>query len=143
MAFHASITGQGRIFLLWKLERQETKRMIAMAFHIETEVAFFSFKIYNIGILDIILLKVVVVMPVNRNELTKEMVIKALQCRDADELIVLAKTGGIELTKEEAETYMAELADFELDGENLKKVSGGIFECYMRNDCMYAFDDWK
>jgi uncharacterized lipoprotein YmbA len=55
MAFHASITGQGRIFLLWKLERQETKRMIAMAFHIETEVAFFSFKIYNISILDIIL----------------------------------------------------------------------------------------
>ena len=100
MAFHASITGQGRIFLLWKLERQETKRMIAMAFHIETEVAFFSFKIYNIGILDIILLKVVVVMSVNRNELTKEMVIKALQCKDADELIVLAKTGGIELTKE-------------------------------------------
>jgi hypothetical protein len=38
---------------------------------------------------------------------------------------------------------MAELADFELDGESLKKVSGGIFECYMRNDCMYAFDDWK
>ena len=63
-------------------------------------------------------------MPINRNELTKEMVIKALQCKDADELIVLAKTGGIELTKEEAETYMAELADFELDGENLKKVSG-------------------
>ena len=57
-------------------------------------------------------------MPINRNELTKEMVIKALQCKDADELIVLAKTGGIELTKEEAETYMAELADFELDGEN-------------------------
>ena len=64
-------------------------------------------------------------MPINRNELTKEMVIKALQCKDADELIVLAKTGGIELTKEEADTYMA------------------IFECYMRNDCMYAFDDWK
>ena len=57
---------------------------------------------YNLTsyILDIILLKVVVVMPVNRNELTKEMVIKALQCKDADELIVLAKTGGIELTKE-------------------------------------------
>ena len=74
---------------------------------------------------------------------TKEMVMKAMQCKDADELIALAKTGGIELTKEEAETYMAELADFELDGDNLKKIAGGIFECYMRNDCMYAFDDWK
>jgi hypothetical protein len=38
---------------------------------------------------------------------------------------------------------LAELADFELDGDNLKKIAGGIFECYMRNDCMYAFDDWK
>ena len=63
--------------------------------------------------------------------------------RTADELIALAKTGGIELTKEEAETYMAELADFELDGDKLKNIAGGIFECYMRNDCMYAFDDWK
>ena len=82
-------------------------------------------------------------MPINKNEITKEMLEKAMECKDADELIALAKTGGIELTKEEAETYMAELADFELDGENLKKVSGGIFECYMRNNCGYIGDDWK
>ena len=82
-------------------------------------------------------------MPINKNELTKEMIMKAVQCKTADELIALAKTGGIELTKEEAETYIAELADFELDGENLKKVSGGIFECYMRNNCGYIGDDWK
>ena len=82
-------------------------------------------------------------MPIKPNELTKEIIMKAMQCKDADELIALAKTGGIELTKEEAETYMAELAGFELDGDNLKKIAGGIFECYMRNDCMYAFDDWK
>ena len=82
-------------------------------------------------------------MPIKPNELTKEMIMKAMQCKDADELIALAKTGGIELTKEEAETYMAELADFELDGDKLKNIAGGIFECYMRNDCMYAFDDWK
>ena len=60
-------------------------------------------------------------MPIKPNELTKEMVMKAMQCKNADELIALAKSGGIELTKEEAETYMAELADFELDGDNLKK----------------------
>ena len=82
-------------------------------------------------------------MPINKDVITKEMFLKALQCKTADELIALAKADGIELTKEEGEAYMAELADFELDGENLKKVSGGIFECYMRNDCMYAFDDWK
>ena len=45
-------------------------------------------------------------MPIKPNELTKEMVMKAMQCKNADELIALAKSGGIELTKEEAETYM-------------------------------------
>ena len=37
-------------------------------------------------------------MPIKPNELTKEMVMKAMQCMDADELIALAKGGGIELT---------------------------------------------
>lgn len=45
-------------------------------------------------------------MPIKPSELTKEMVMKAMQCKNADELIALAKSGGIELTKEEAETYM-------------------------------------
>ena len=42
-------------------------------------------------------------MPINKNEITKEMIEKAMQCKTADELIALAKTGGYELTKEEAE----------------------------------------
>ena len=82
-------------------------------------------------------------MSINKKKITKEMLEKAMQCKTADELMALAKAEGFNITKDEAEAYMAELADFELDGENLKKVSGGIFECYMRNDCMYAFDDWK
>ena len=69
-------------------------------------------------------------MPINKNEITKEMIEKAMQCKTADELIVLAKTGGYELTKEEAEAYMTELADIELDGTALKNVAGG--KCYMR-----------
>ena len=64
-------------------------------------------------------------MPINENELTKEMVAKAMKCKDADELIALAKTDGYEITKEEAEVYMAELADVELDEEVLQKVAGG------------------
>ena len=64
-------------------------------------------------------------MPINKNELTKEMIEKAMQCKTADELIALAKTEGVELTKEEAEAYMAELEDFELDVENIKKIAGG------------------
>ena len=83
------------------------------------------------------------IMPINKNELTKDMVLQAMQCRDADELIALAKTGGIELTKQEAEAYLAELSDFELDDEALKNVAGGILECYMRHNCGYIGDDWK
>ena len=69
-------------------------------------------------------------MPININELTKEMMEKAMQCKSADELIALAKTGGFEITKEEAESYMEELSDFELDGIALKNIAGG--KCYMR-----------
>ncbi len=64
-------------------------------------------------------------MPINRSEVTKEMLEKAKQCKTADELIALAKTGGYEITKEEAEAYLAELADVELDGSNLKNIAGG------------------
>ena len=67
-------------------------------------------------------------MPINKNELTKEMLAKAMQCETADELIALAKTGGYELTKEEAEAYMAEMEDVELDSDALKQVAGGM--CY-------------
>ena len=65
-------------------------------------------------------------MPINKNELTKEMIEKAMQCETADELIALAKSEGIELTKEEAEAYLADLDDFELDDAMLKNVAGGI-----------------
>ena len=69
-------------------------------------------------------------MTIDKKELTKEMIEKAMQCKSADELIALAKTGGFEMTKEEAESYMEELSDFELDGIALKNIAGG--KCYMR-----------
>ena len=56
-------------------------------------------------------------MPINNNKISKEMIMAAMKCKDADELIALAKTDGYEITKEEAEAYMAELEDFELDEE--------------------------
>jgi hypothetical protein len=77
------------------------------------------------------------IMPVNHNELTKEMIMQALKCKNADELIVLAKTGGIELTKEEAESYMTELADFELDENQMQQVAGGVKTCYMVDGCAF------
>ena len=64
-------------------------------------------------------------MPINKNELTKEQIQKAMSCETAEELMALAKTEGMELTKEEAEAYMAEFDDMELDSESLKNVAGG------------------
>ena len=65
-------------------------------------------------------------MPINKNELTKEQITKAMSCETAEELMALAKAEGIELTKEEAEAYMAEMEDIELDEETLAKVAGGM-----------------
>ena len=67
-------------------------------------------------------------MPINKNELTKEQIQKAMSCETAEELMELAKTIGVELTKEEAEAYMAEMDDVELDSDALKQVAGGL--CY-------------
>ena len=75
-------------------------------------------------------------MPIDKNELTKEQIQKAMACETAEELMALAKAEGVELTKEEAEAYMAEMEDMELDSESLKNVAGGV--CYMaacNDDC--------
>ena len=72
-----------------------------------------------------------------REELTKEMVKKALRCKDADELLALAKSEGYEMTREEAEAYMAEIGDFQLDDEAMKAVAGGFNTCYMVDGCAF------
>jgi predicted ribosomally synthesized peptide with nif11-like leader len=69
-------------------------------------------------------------MPINKNELTQEMIMKAMQCKDADELIALAKAEGFAITKDEAEAYFAELSDIELDAKTLKNVAGGGGMCW-------------
>jgi predicted ribosomally synthesized peptide with nif11-like leader len=63
----------------------------------------------------------------DRNEITKEQIAKAMQCKSAEELIAFAKSEGIDITKEEAEAYLAEMNDVELDEEALKKVAGGNY----------------
>ncbi len=68
---------------------------------------------------------------------------KALKCKTADELLKLSEAEDYEMTKAEAEAYLAEIADFELDNAMLEKAAGGIFECYMRHNCGYIGDDWK
>jgi hypothetical protein len=64
-------------------------------------------------------------MPINKDEITKEMVEKAMQCKTVEELIAFAKSEGIDITKEEAEAYLVEMNDVELDETTVKKVAGG------------------
>ena len=71
-------------------------------------------------------------MPINKNELTKEMLEKAMQCKTADELMELAKAEGYDITRDEAEAYFVELSDVELDSEKLKNIAGGVDICYMQ-----------
>ena len=63
---------------------------------------------------------------INVNELSREQIEKAMACETAEELMAAAKSEGYELTKDEAEAYMAELADFELDEKTLAKAAGGM-----------------
>ena len=82
-------------------------------------------------------------MPINKNEITKEMLEKAMQCKTADELMALAKSEGMEITREEAEAYLAEMDDVELDGMALKRVAGG--GCYNEENICPLYDensDW-
>ena len=69
-------------------------------------------------------------MPINKKEITKEMLKKAMQCNTADELMELAKAEGFAITKDEAEAYFAELSDIELDAKTLKNVAGGGGMCW-------------
>ena len=49
----------------------------------------------------------------NKIVVTKEQIQKAMACKTVEELMELAKAEGVELTKEEAEAYMAEMEDVE------------------------------
>ena len=64
-------------------------------------------------------------MPIDKTKITKEMLEKASKCNNAEELMALAKAGGFKITKTEAEAYLAELENMELDEATLEKVAGG------------------
>ena len=64
-------------------------------------------------------------MEINKKIITKEQLAKALECKTAEELMALAKAEGYDITKEEAEAYLSELADWELDRKDLDKIAGG------------------
>ena len=64
-------------------------------------------------------------------EISREVLAEAMRCDSPDELVKLAKEHGIQLTAEEAEAYLSEIEDIDLDSEMLKKAAGG--GCY--SDC--------
>ncbi|MBR5928285.1 MAG: Nif11-like leader peptide family RiPP precursor [Spirochaetia bacterium] len=74
-------------------------------------------------------------MKIDEKNITKEMLEKALDCETADELIALAKAEGFDITKEEAEAYLDEIEDRELDRKDLDKVAGGAVEQLCWNNC--------
>ena len=59
------------------------------------------------------------------NSLTKEQIELASHCKTPEELIELAKKSGVELTIDEAQAYLDELENVELDEAALDKVAGG------------------
>ena len=70
-----------------------------------------------------------------RPNLTKEQILKAMQCKTADELVALAKSEGYDLSKEHAQAFLDEFEDREIDEELLKKVAGGTQVCYAVGGC--------
>ena len=64
-------------------------------------------------------------MPIDKKKLTKDMLAKAAKCETPEELIALAKTEGYEITKDEAQAYLEEAENVELDSSTLEKVAGG------------------
>ena len=68
--------------------------------------------------------------------LSEEIIAKAMQCETPEQLVDLAKSEGIELTLEEAQAYLSEMDDFELDSQQLKQVAGGWCPSDCRKYCV-------
>ena len=60
-----------------------------------------------------------------------------MQCETPDQLVEIAKSNGIDLTLDEAQAYLDEMDDFELDSKQLKAVAGGLCsdDCSCNDDC--------
>ncbi|SEH33069.1 hypothetical protein [Selenomonas sp. KH1T6] len=69
---------------------------------------------------------------VNGKEVSREILAEAMQCESPEDLVKLGKERGIELTAEEAEAFLAEMEEIDLDSEMLEKVAGGGWsDCFV------------
>lgn len=71
---------------------------------------------------------------IEKSNLTKELLEKAMACKTPDELVKLAKADGYEITRDEAEVYMAATAISDLEEDDLKKVAGGWRPDFTKGD---------
>ena len=55
-----------------------------------------------------------------------------MQCETPEQLVDLAKSEGIELTLEEAQAYLAEMDDVELDCQQLKSIEYGYVGVFVK-----------
>lgn len=56
---------------------------------------------------------------------TEEQIAKAKECRSVEELSALARENGVELTREQAENFFAQMSSSEISDELLDNVAGG------------------
>ena len=77
------------------------------------------------------------------NQLTPEMIQKAAMCENVDELMALAGENGIDITREEAEAFLEETEDIELDEETLQSLAGGTKTCYVVDGCAFKCGSMK
>ena len=81
----------------------------------------------------------IISMEIDKKIITKEQLKKALECKTAEELMALAKVEGYDITKEQAEAYLDEIEDRELDRKDLDKVAGGAAEQLCWSNCL---EEW-
>ncbi len=58
-------------------------------------------------------------------ELTPEQVLKGMECKTPEEMMAICKEIDIDVTKEEAQTYIKALAEIDLTPEQMKAIAGG------------------
>ena len=71
-------------------------------------------------------------------ELTPEQVRIAMECDTPEELMAVCKEINIDLTKEEAENALANLAEVDLTPEKMKAIAGGYSAEEFGEDVYYA-----
>ena len=59
------------------------------------------------------------------NEISQQAINEALRCDTVDALLEVAEKHGIDLTREEAEVFLEEMDDIDLDHKVLAMVAGG------------------